>query len=147
MTDMPLKLLTATTVALIVGIAAAQGALALDFAPFPTLPTGAEVGTPTIRPLRFSGQGQTASIGLTAPIDFRGNGQLDLFVCHAEYADPSEPKVPCRALRPQTDGSVVEVTRDLFGQGALPSLNWPHGIVVGDFNRDGRPDVFVLGNG
>jgi hypothetical protein len=140
-------LLIATTFALISGLAAAESPSKLDFAPFAALPNGAEVGTPTIRPLRFGGQGQTASIGLTAPIDLRGNGHPDLFVCHGEYADPTEPKVPCRVLRPQTDGSAIEITRDLFGPGALPSLNWPHGIVVGDFNRDGRPDVFVLGNG
>jgi hypothetical protein len=147
MTNVFHQLWIAATFALVSGLAAAQGAPTLDFAPFPALPNGAEVGTSTIRPLRFSGQGQTASLGLTVPIDFRGNGRPDIFLCHAEYADPTEPKVPCRVLRIEANGSLTEITRDLFGHGALPSINWPHGVVVGDFNHDGRPDIFVLGNG
>ena len=55
--------------------------------------------------------------------------------------------VPCRVLRPQPDGSVTDITRQLFGTGALPSVNNSREIVTGDFNRDGHPDVFVASHG
>jgi hypothetical protein len=50
-------------------------------------------------------------------------------------------------LRPQPDGSVVEITHQVFGPGALPAVTWPREILSGDFNRDGRADIFVADTG
>lgn len=100
------------------------------------------ISDPTIQP--FLTDGYPSSLGITASIDLQGNGRPDIVACHTTNpAHPPPNDVPCRVLRPQPDGSVVDVTRQLFGQDALPSVTWPREIVSGDFNRDGRQDIFV----
>ncbi len=101
------------------------------------------VSDPTIRP--FQAPGMPATISKTLPIDFQGNGRPDLLACHGSF--PPAGNVPCRVLRPQPDGSVTEITRQMFGTGALPSRVGPQEMVTGDFNRDGRPDIFVAAFG
>jgi hypothetical protein len=104
------------------------------------------VSDPAIRP--FQAPGIPATIGKTLPIDFQGNGRPDLLACHGNGLNAPEARFPaCRVLRPQADGSVAEVTRQLFGTGALPIMVNPSELVTGDFNQDGRPDVFIAGSG
>jgi hypothetical protein len=100
---------------------------------------------PTVRP--FQAPGFPATISKTLAIDFQGNGRPDLLACHGTSTNLPEAKLPCRVLRPQSDGSVTEVTRQMFGTGALPSMVSPIGLVTGDFNGDGRPDVFIAASG
>src|SRR4026209_1515560 len=80
---------------------------------------------PTIQP--YVGPGVPAAIGLTLPIDLRGNGRPDVLLCHANYPPSPDPtaKAPCRILRPQPDGTVTDITRQLLGQGALPMVQHP----------------------
>jgi hypothetical protein len=111
---------------------------------FVTGPAGT-VSDPTIRP--FQAPGSPASISKTLPIDFQGNGRPDLLACHGSSPPQPAVKVPCRVLRPQPDGSVTEITRQMFGTGALPSMVDPLEMVTGDFNHDGRPDIFVAAFG
>ena len=99
----------------------------------------------TVRP--FQAPGNAATIGITFPIDFQGHGRPDLLACHGPNSPDPEVKVPCRVLRPQPDGSVIEMTRQMFGTGALPSMVNPRETVAGDFNGDGHPDVFVAAHG
>lgn len=92
---------------------------------------------------------RSAYIGALLPIDFERNGRPDIFMCHL-YApiDGIQPTdLPCRVLRPQTNGSLADITRQFFGQGILPSVKGVSAIVVGDFNSDGRPDVFLADTG
>src|SRR6202043_1095275 len=91
--------------------------------------------------------GLPASLGLALPIDLQGNGRPDVLACHASFPPDPIVKVPCRVLRPQPDGSVIDITRQLFGSGALPSVTHPREIVVGDFNHHGRPDIFIAAHG
>ena len=84
---------------------------------------------------------------LTTSIDLQGNGRPDFILCHGSYPPDPEAKRPCRVLRPQADGSIVDVTRQLFGNAALPSTVQPREFVAGDFNGDGRTDIFIAANG
>ena len=100
---------------------------------------------PTVRP--FLAPEVPATISTTLAIDFQGNGRPDLLACHGTLVPFPEVKVPCRVLRPQPDGSVIEMTRQIFGTGALPSFVAPKEFVTGDFNGDGYPDVFIAAHG
>lgn len=101
---------------------------------------GGVISDPTIQP-------SSGWISTGASIDLQGNGRPDVVVCHGSFPPSPAVKQPCRVLRPQPDGSVVDITRQLFGPGALPSSIHPREIVSGDFNRDGRADIFVAAHG
>jgi hypothetical protein len=106
---------------------------------------GAIVSDPTIRP--FQAPGMPANISTHIAVDLRGNGRPDIFTCYVAITSGPDVKLPCRFLRPQPDGSVVDITRQLLGPGALPSRAAPRGILVADFNGDGRPDIFIAAHG
>ena len=82
----------------------------------------------------------------TAAIDLRGNGKRDWIVGMGVPPSGAKAKVPMRILRPR-NGGLVDVTRELLGSGALPSTEHPLEIISGDFNRDGKPDVFIAAHG
>ena len=103
------------------------------------------ISDPTIQP--FLAPGAPAGIWAWESIDLQGNGRPDIVVCHGSFPPSPVVKGPCRVLRPQPDGSVADITRQLFGAGALPSSINPSEILSGDFNRDGRPDIFVAAFG
>jgi hypothetical protein len=102
------------------------------------------VSDATIRP--FQAPGIPATISKTLATDFQGNGRPDLLACYGSLV-PYDVKVPCRVLRPQPEGSITDITRQMFGTGALPIMVNPSELVTGDFNHDGRPDVFIAGGG
>jgi hypothetical protein len=106
---------------------------------------GAVSSDPTIRP--FSGSGVAQSPLLSWSVDLQGNGRPDFIMCYGRYPPDPEIKLPCRVLRPQADGSVIDVTRQLFGNGALPSMVHPREFVTGDFNGDGLTDIFIAAHG
>ncbi len=78
--------------------------------------------------------------------DLRGTGKSDLVIGMGVF--PPDPKiaVPMRVLR-SVNGTLADVTRQLFGNGSLPSMVHPREIITGDFNRDGRADIFVAAHG
>lgn len=116
-----------------------------QFDAVPNQGAGVVVSDLTIRPMQD--QNSPASIFATRPIDFSGNGRPDLFACHGVVPPAPAQKMPCRVLRPQPDGSLVEATRQLFGNGALPGAVAPRVITTGDFDEDGRVDVFIAAQG
>jgi hypothetical protein len=131
---------------LLCGWFAADVGHALDFQRFATVPpSGAFVSEPAVRP--FLAPGLAAPVGQVLPIDTRRDGRADLLLCHAAYPPDPKSKQPCRFLRPQSDGLLADVTRQLFGPGPLPSAEHPREILVADFNKDGYPDVFVAATG
>src|SRR5262245_48888247 len=86
---------------------------------------------PTVRP--FQAPGFPATISSTLAIDFQGNGRPDLLACHGTSTNLPDAKQPCRVLRPNPDGSVSEITRQMFGTGDLPSMSSAIEFVTGDF--------------
>lgn len=77
-------------------------------------------------------------------IDFDGDGDLDL-VTMSTYVPPTVPGTPTRlrALR-NNNGTFVDATDAVLGNVTMihPRFNF-----VGDFNRDGRPDLLIIGQG
>jgi hypothetical protein len=134
----------------IVCIAGAFAPLALaaqlpQFDPIAAQGSGVILSDPTIRPMQ--GPNEPASFFAMRPIDFAGTGRPDLFACYGIVPPAPSQKMPCRVFRPQPDGSIVDVTRQMFGAGALPGAVAPRVIVTGDFDEDGRVDVFVAAQG
>ena len=119
-------------------LTAARAVPTLDFRAVPT-PNGVvrQVSDPTVP--RLLPSGQVPGIGFRVQIDFQGNGRPDTFLCH--YGEVNAP-IPCRSLRPNVDGSLTDVTRQVFGNGTLPSVVFVNPIIVGDFNNDARPDLY-----
>lgn len=115
------------------------------FEPIASQGAGVVLSDPTIRPMQ--GPNDPASFFAMRPIDFAGNGRPDLFACYGVVPPAPAQKLPCRVFRPQPDGSITDVTRQLFGTGALPGAVAPRVIVTGDFDEDGRVDVFVAAQG
>jgi hypothetical protein len=79
-------------------------------------------------------------------VDLRGDGKRDLVVGMGVPPSSPEAKVPMRILRPR-NGALADVTRELLGTGALPSTEHPLEVISGDFNRDGRTDIFMAAHG
>ena len=125
--------------------ALAQGATSLKFerpaAQGAGTPGYQVVSDPTIRP--FMGPGKPATIGVTVEIDFQGNGRPDLVACYGAHPQYARASFPCRIVRPQADGSLKDITHQMFGTAALPLQESAYRMAVGDFNGDGRVDVFM----
>lgn len=90
--------------------------------------------------LLVNGPGQTA-----AWADYDGDGWLDLFVGHESKAGDEHPS---QLFHNNHDGTFTEVKapggpgREM---GALPGTNlgFVKGVTWGDYNNDGRPDLYV----
>lgn len=88
----------------------------------------------------------SAGVFTTLPVDLRGDGKRHLFVGMGVFPPAAQTKVPMRIFKP-TSGVLTDVTRELLGTGGLPSTEHPREIIAGDFNRDGKPDIFVAAHG
>ncbi|HXI52890.1 MAG TPA: CRTAC1 family protein [Candidatus Saccharimonadales bacterium] len=69
--------------------------------------------------------------------DFDGDGWLDLFVGNETI--PGGPLHPCELYRNQGNGTFKEIAK-ISG---VTVRNYVKGVVAGDFNNDGRPDLYV----
>jgi hypothetical protein len=68
--------------------------------------------------------------------DFDGDGWLDLFVGHeSSAADPH----PSQLFRNNHDGTFTE----MGAASGVADLGFVKGVAWGDYNRDGRPDLYV----
>lgn len=74
---------------------------------------------------------QTAAWG-----DFDNDGWLDLFVGHESRADDSHPS---QLFHNNHDGTFTEIGE----RSGLANLGYVKGVAWGDFNNDGRPDLYV----
>jgi hypothetical protein len=70
-------------------------------------------------------------------LDFDGDGWLDLFVGNESV--PGQVRHLCELFRNQGDGTFKEIAR--FS--GVTVRNYVKGVTAGDFNNDGRPDLFV----
>ena len=98
--------------------------------------------------LRNNGDGTfddvTEAAGLMSPhptqtaawADFDNDGWLDLFVGHE--STPEDPN-PCQLFHNNHDGTFTEMAAPL----GLAQLGFVKGVAWGDYNNDGRPDLYV----
>jgi enediyne biosynthesis protein E4 len=76
-------------------------------------------------------------------LDFDGDGWLDVFAVQGGPFPPSESTrgTGDRLFRNRGDGTFEDAT-ERSGLGSL-GRGYGHGVTIGDFDNDGRPDLFV----
>jgi hypothetical protein len=68
--------------------------------------------------------------------DYDGDGRLDLFV--GNEAGPGRP-IACELFHANPDGTFTNVAREA----GVAFVGFVKGVVSGDYNQDGRPDLYV----
>ena len=76
--------------------------------------------------------------------DFNNDGYVDVVLARANR--PTFDTYPLQILLNDRRGGFYDATRFVF-EGPPPRLQFPRELVVADFNRDGRPDVYVADHG
>jgi hypothetical protein len=72
-------------------------------------------------------------------LDFDGDGWLDLFVGNETRPGGVEEPSPCELFRNNRDGTFTNVAREA----GVAFVGFVKGVVSGDYDNDGRPDIFV----
>lgn len=92
--------------------------------------------------MRFEDVTEAAGVMTDGPtqvavwFDYDGDGHLDLFVAKESAG---QDRFPCELYRNKGDGTFVEVGREV----GADVLGYVKGAVAGDFDNDGRPDLFL----
>jgi hypothetical protein len=81
--------------------------------------------------------------GGVALFDADGDGLLDIYLCNGGPIDASaaEPDPPCRLFRNRGSWQFEDVTQ----RALAPGPSFAMGAAVGDYDGDGRTDLFVTG--
>ena len=82
-----------------------------------------------------------------AILDYDGDGLPDIFLVNGTYLQPERgtagPPPTNHLFRNNGDGSFTDVT----AKAGLADSGWGQGACVGDYDNDGRPDIFVTAYG
>jgi FG-GAP-like repeat len=80
-------------------------------------------------------------------VDLNGDGLRDVVVGpnNTSLGNEVVPVAPVFLLN-HGNGHLVDATQQLF-IGKPPSIEWDREVLTADFNRDGRPDVFIADHG
>jgi len=88
---------------------------------------------------------ETAYVHEVGVGDFTGDGKLDVVLSY--FLFPLETRAtPVRLFAGNGSGGFTDATGQVFGASA-PSTVHARETIVADFNRDGRPDVFLADHG
>ncbi len=79
------------------------------------------------------------SAGGVALLDYDGDGWTDIFIVGGARFDAAPPGVTNRLYRNNRNGTFSDVT----DRAGLRRTGWAQGVAIGDYNNDGRPDLFV----
>lgn len=71
-------------------------------------------------------------------VDYNLDGHIDLFIAN-ETTKSSKQSFPCELFENQGDGTFVDVA----GQLKVDRVGYFKGVVSGDINNDGRPELFL----
>ena len=69
--------------------------------------------------------------------DYNGDGWIDLFIGNESFGDKSVH--PCELYRNNGDGTFTECA----AENGIAVVNFVKAVVSGDYNRDGRPDLYL----
>jgi enediyne biosynthesis protein E4 len=81
-------------------------------------------------------------VGGVALLDYDGDGYLDIYLVNGAAIPSLEkdsPKYRNRLYRNNHDGTFTDVTE----QAGLAGAGYGMGVAVGDYDNDGRPDIFL----
>jgi hypothetical protein len=70
--------------------------------------------------------------------DYDGDGRLDIFIANESVPD-SGAVDPCELFRNNGDGTFTECA----AANGVAIVDWVKAVVTGDFNNDGRPDLYL----
>jgi enediyne biosynthesis protein E4 len=79
------------------------------------------------------------SSGGVALFDYDNDGWTDIFIVSGTRFENAPPEATNRLYRNNHDGSFTDVT----DRAGLRRQGWGQGVAVGDYNNDGRLDLFV----
>jgi hypothetical protein len=87
---------------------------------------------------RSAGLFRLAPTQTAAWFDYDGDGWLDLYVGNESTREGDDPH-PCELFHNNGDGSFTNVAREA----GVDVVGYVKGVVSGDYNNDGRPDLYV----
>ncbi|MBI3414067.1 MAG: CRTAC1 family protein [Verrucomicrobia bacterium] len=73
-------------------------------------------------------------------LDYNGDGWLDLFFGYESYGEDIHP---CKLYRNNRDGTFTECA----AAAGVAAIGYVKAVVAGDFNNDGRPDLYLSRRG
>jgi len=92
-------------------------------------------------PVKVFGQVRPGYAAASAPVDFNNDGFDDLILAYS-YFPLEDKEIPLLILLNDGKGAFTDGTAAVI-DGLVPATVSPRAIVVADFNKDGRPDVFL----
>jgi len=85
-------------------------------------------------------------LGITWQGDLNGDGYDDLIVTGASYPSNGNIAQSGKVMFGDGKGNFTSATENIFPSSTLQTVH-PRKILVGDFNGDGRPDIFIASHG